>query len=264
MGGQGPERKRETWEPGWGVGSRSAAIGHRFWHSTPQPSLGLLGNKKGSTFSAVPPRPSAEGRGLEERGRHGDGPGHCPGGATTREPRGQTARAQGAGRSERRQGGPASAWPGMGPRRRAAERGGRGGLGSHQAASQGPGRGAGPKPPAGSARGRGRLLTRADRPQSARGFWAPPDRRGSRNHLRCRTWPRRAPRPCWGTKDEGDGGGSGQGGGGGQGPDSLREPEGGGESLQEAARARKQAGPRGAGPRRGGAERGTLLPHAPG
>lgn len=31
----------------------------------------------------------------------------------------------------------------MGPQRRAEERGGRGGLGSHQAASQGPGRGAG-------------------------------------------------------------------------------------------------------------------------
>ena len=59
-----------------------------------------------------------------------------------------------------------------------------------------------------------------------------------------------------GTKDEGDGGGSGRGGGGGQGPYSLREPEGGGESRQEAARARKQEGPRGAGPGRGGAREG--------
>ena len=45
----------------------------------------------------------------------------------------------------------------------------------------------------------------------------------------------------WGNR--GYGGGSGPGGGVGPGPDSLREPGGGGESRQEAARARKEAGP---------------------
>ena len=104
----------------------------------------------------------------------GTGLGTAPGARRRGSPgaRGLGLRGPGAasGPRIRRQGGPASDWPGMGPQRRAEERGGRGGLGSHQATSQGPGRGAGPKPPPGSARGRGRLLTRADRPQSARAF----------------------------------------------------------------------------------------------
>lgn len=125
--------------------------------------------QKGSTFPAIPPGPGGERGlwGLKTR------PGRARPLTRGRESKGGIPGGQGA-RAE----GPAQeAGPELGRRAgrnaSSALRGvpaGHGGLCSSQAAVEGPGLDAGPKRPPGSARGRTRLLTRADRPRSSQAF----------------------------------------------------------------------------------------------